>query len=100
MTSPGILDFLSRLPVSYRWSNRFIYLDPIQAEKEINRYRSRWSQKRKSALNVVRESQGGQATHINIHADQQTNDTVVAMAEASSGAVRFGYYTSVILLAH
>ncbi|BDB13994.1 VirB4 family type IV secretion/conjugal transfer ATPase [Acidithiobacillus ferrooxidans] len=100
MTSPGILDFLSRLPVSYRWSNRFIYLDPIQAEKEINRYRSRWSQKRKSALNVVRENTGGQATHINIHADQQTNDTVVAMAEASSGAVRFGYYTSVILLAH
>jgi type IV secretion system protein VirB4 len=100
MSSPGILDFLSRLPISYRWSNRFIYLDPIQAEKEVNRYRSRWSQKRKSALNVVRENAGGQATHINIHADQQTNDTVVAMAEASSGAVRFGYYTSVILLAH
>jgi type IV secretion/conjugal transfer VirB4 family ATPase len=100
MTSPGILDFLSRLPVSYRWSNRFIYLDPIQAEKVINRYRSRWAQKRKSALNVIRENAGGQATHINIHADQQTNDTVVAMAEATSGAVRFGYYTSVILLAH
>ncbi|MGE4529896.1 MAG: conjugal transfer protein TrbE [Acidithiobacillus sp.] len=100
MSSPGILDFLSRLPVSYRWSNRFIYLDPQDAEKQLNRYRSRWSQKRKSALNVVRESQGGQATHINIHADQQTNDTVVAMAEASSGEVRFGYYTSVILLAH
>ncbi|MBU2770120.1 VirB4 family type IV secretion/conjugal transfer ATPase [Acidithiobacillus caldus] len=100
MTSPGILDFLSRLPVAYRWSNRFIYLDPIQAEKIINRYRSRWSQKRKSALNVLRENAGGQATHVNIHADQQTNDAIVAIAEASSGNVRFGYYTSVILLAH
>lgn len=99
MTSPGILDFLSRLPVAYRWSNRFIFLDPDQAEKEINKYRSKWSQKRKSMLNIVKENAGGQATHINIHADNQTNDAVVAMAEASSGQVRFGYYTSVILLA-
>ena len=32
---PGILDFLSRLPVEYRWSNRFIFMDPDQSEKEI-----------------------------------------------------------------
>ncbi|MGC9217110.1 conjugal transfer protein TrbE [Acidithiobacillus sp.] len=97
---PGILDFLSRLPVSYRWSNRFIYLDPPQAEKVINRYRSRWSQKRKSAMNVVREQAGGQATHINIDADNMTNDAIAAIGEATSGVVRYGYYTSVILLAH
>ena len=97
---PGILDFLSRLPVSYRWSNRFIYLDPLQAEKLLNRYRSRWSQKRKSAMNVVREQTGGEATHLNLDAVNMTNEVVAAIAEASSGAVRYGYYTSVMLLAH
>lgn len=97
---PGILDFLSRLPVSYRWSNRFIYLDPVQAEKKINSHRSKWSQKRKSLLNVIRENGGGQATHINVDADNMTQDAIAAIGEASSGLVRFGYYTSVILLAH
>ncbi len=94
----GILDFLSRLSVQYRWSNRFIFMDPDQAEKEINKYRSKWAQKRKSAMNVMRENSGGVATHINVHADAMANDAVSAIAEASSGAVRFGYYSSVILL--
>lgn len=95
---PGILDFLSRLPIAYRWSNRFIFLDPSQAEKVINGYRSKWAQKRKSMMNVVREQSGGAATHINLDADSMANDAVAAIAEANSGQVRFGYYTSVILL--
>ena len=95
---PGILDFLSRLPIAYRWSNRFIFMDPNQAEKEINKYRSKWAQKRKSMMNVVREQSGGAATHINLDADSMANDAVAAIAEANSGQVRFGYYTSVILL--
>ena len=97
---PGILDFLSRLPIAYRWSNRFIFMDPNQAEKEINKYRSKWAQKRKSMMNVVREQSGGAATHINLDADSMANDAVAAIAEANSGQVRFGYYTSVILLSH
>jgi len=95
---PGILDFLSRLPIAYRWSNRFIFLDPNQAEKVINGYRSKWAQKRKSMMNVVREQSGGAATHINLDADGMANDAVAAIAEANSGQVRFGYYSSVILL--
>jgi len=95
---PGILDFLSRLPIAYRWSNRFIFLDPNQAEKVINGYRSKWAQKRKSMMNVVREQSGGAATHINLDADGMANDAVAAIAEANSGQVRFVYYSSVILL--
>ncbi len=97
---PGILDFLSRLPVSYRWSNRFIYLDPGQAEKVLNKYRGKWAQKRKSMMNLMRENAGGQATHVNADADRMAGDAVQAMAEASSGMVLYGYYTSVLVLAH
>lgn len=95
---PGILDFLSRLPVEYRWSNRFIYLNERQADKVLNGYRSKWGQKRKSLFNLVKEQSGGQATHINLDADDMTNDVVEALAENSSGIVRFGYYTSTVLL--
>ena len=97
---PGILDVLSRLPVSYRWSSRFIYLDPGQAEKTLNKYRSKWAQKRKSMMNLLRENAGGQATHINADADRMVHDAVEALAEASSGMVLYGYYTSVLLLSH
>lgn len=97
-SAPGILDFLSRLPVAYRWSNRFIYLDPGRAEKLLNQYRSRWAQKRKSLMNLLRENAGGQATHINADADRMAADAVQALAETSSGMVQYGYYTSVLIL--
>ena len=99
-SAPGILDFLSRLPVSYRWSNRFIYLDQGKAESVIGKYRSKWAQKRKSMMNVLRENAGGASTHINADADRMARDSVVAMSEASSGQVLYGYYTSVVFLAH
>ncbi len=95
---PGILDFLSRLPVEYRWSNRFIFMSAREADKTLGRYRSQWAQKRLSLMNLMRSSQGGAVTHVNADADDMAADAVAAMAEASSGLVRFGYYTSVILL--
>lgn len=95
---PGILDFLSRLPVEYRWSNRFIYLNERQADKVLNGYRSKWGQKRLSLFNLIKSNAGGAITHINLDADEMANDAVEALAENSSGIVRFGYYTSTILL--
>lgn len=95
---PGILDFLSRLPVEYRWSNRFIGLETRNAESILNSYRSKWAQKRKSIMNLLRENAGGAATHINLDADSMANDAVEAIAENNSNVVKFGYYTSVILL--
>lgn len=95
---PGILDFLARLPVEYRWSSRFIYLNERQADKVLNGYRSKWGQKRKSLFNLVKENAGGTSTHINLDADEMATDAVDALAENSSSIVRFGYYTSTILL--
>jgi type IV secretion system protein VirB4 len=97
---PAILDFLGCLPVEYRWSNRFIYLSTHQADKLIKKYRSKWAQKRLSLMNLMRQANGGAATHVNLDADAMANDAVEAEAVNSSGAVRFGFWTSVILLAH
>ncbi len=95
---PGILDFLNRLPLCYRWSTRFILLDTPAAQQRINRYRARWWQKRKSLRNLLREQTGSAATHVDADADAMATDAVSALAEASSGAVKFGYYTSVVVL--
>jgi type IV secretion/conjugal transfer VirB4 family ATPase len=95
---PGILDFLNRLPLRYRWSTRFILLDTPVAQQQINRYRARWWQKRKSLRNLIREHTGNAATHVDADADAMATDAVAALADASSGAVKFGYYTTVIVL--
>ena len=95
---PGLLDFLNRLPLCYRWSTRFIALDPVDAQKALNRYRAKWWQKRKSLRSLLKEAVGGVATHINADADLMASDAVDALGEASGGTVRYGYYTSVILL--
>jgi type IV secretion system protein VirB4 len=95
---PGLLDFLSRLPVEYRWSNRFIYMSSKEADKVLGSYRSKWAQKRLSLMNLMRSSQGGNVTHVNADADDMAQDAVNAMAESSSGLVKYGYYTSVILI--
>jgi type IV secretion system protein VirB4 len=95
---PGILDFLNRLPLRYRWSTRFILLDTPAAQQQINRYRARWWQKRKSLRNLIREHTGDAATHVDADADAMATDAVAALADASSGAVKFGYYTTVIVL--
>jgi type IV secretion system protein VirB4 len=95
---PGLFDFLSRMSIEYRWSNRFICLDKIKADKVIGRDRSRWSNKRLSLFNHFRASQGSAPTHLNLDAVAMTEDAVLALAENSSGEVMFGYYTSVLLL--
>lgn len=95
---PGILDGLNRLPMTYRWSNRFIFLDEGAARKQLDTYRKKWFQKRKSLANLMREQSGGQATHVNEDADRMAGDAIGALAELSSGIVTFGYYTSVIVV--
>jgi len=97
-SAPGLLDFLNRLPLCYRWSTRFLALDPTDAQCALDKYRAKWFQKRKTLMALLKEAVGGVATHINADADLMANDAVEASAEASGGTVRYGYYTSVIIL--
>jgi len=95
---PGILDGLNRLGLSYRWSTRFIPLDQMDAEKQIEKIRKKWAQKRKSLRNVIKDSQGGMTADTNLDAARNVNDCVIAAGENSEGAVKFGYYTGVIVI--
>lgn len=96
---PGVLDFLNRLPVEYRWSNRFIPLDPDTAEARLKVLRRNWFQKRQGVSGLIKQALNlGEATFGNRDAVAMAEDADDAVEEAASGQVRFGYYTSVILL--
>ncbi len=99
-TEPGILSLLEQLPVAFRWSNRFILLDPTTATMALKIYRRNWFQKRHGLIGMVKEvfnAQDGGGFQ-NRDALEMTNDADEAIAEAESGLVRYGYYTSVFVL--
>jgi type IV secretion system protein VirB4 len=105
-SEPGILDFLNGLGFRYRWSNRVIPLGREVAEREIKRIEQRWWQKRKSMGVWAREilsntrprDRAEEERWMDQHALRMGDDTAQALAENSSGEVRYAYYTSTILV--
>ncbi len=98
-SAPEMLSFLNRLPVEFRWSNRFIFLDPSSAERALKTYRRNWFQKRHGLVGLLKESFNfGPATFANRDAVAMAEDADQAVGEASANTVRFGYYTSTLLL--
>ena len=96
---PGILDRLNRLPFEYRWSTRFIPLDPRDAEKRLNVFRRNWFQKRHGLVGLIKGAAGGgEQTWANGDAVKMAQDADMAVTENSEGAVRFGYYTAVVVV--
>src|SRR2546428_4667435 len=98
-SAPEMLSFLNRLPVEFRWSNRFIFLDPGDAERALKVYRRNWFQKRHGLVGLLKESFNfGTATFANRDAVAMAEDADQAVEEASANAVRFGNYTGKLLL--
>jgi type IV secretion system protein VirB4 len=96
---PGILEGLNRLAMVYRWSNRFIFLDPPDAQKLINSRRKKWFMGRKTMRSYVAEQAGQQSAEVNNDSAFMAYDAQAALDELSADAVRFGFYTSVIVVA-
>ncbi|CAN5262455.1 conjugal transfer protein TrbE [soil metagenome] len=103
----GILDPLNTLGFAYRWSNRIIPLGRHTAAKLIRRQQLEWFQKRKGAGSWARElAQDGTAVKrpadeemfLDEDARNMARDAANAAAENASGAVRFCFYNSTILV--
>lgn len=94
---PGILHELDTLGYEYRWSTRFIFLDPQHARSVINAARRRWQQKQRGLKDQMFNTAGGA---IDLDALEMTEDAQSAMGEAESNVVRFGYYTSCVIMMH
>jgi type IV secretion system protein VirB4 len=91
----GILAALDQLPIPYRWSTRFIFQDPVDAQVGLRKYRRKWQQQIRGFTDqVFRTSRGA----VNQDAVEMVAEAESALSEASSGLVTYGYYTSVVVL--
>jgi type IV secretion system protein VirB4 len=96
-SAPGILHDIDALGYEYRWATRFIFLDPQQARSAINGVRRRWQQKQRGLKDQVFNTSSGA---IDLDALEMAEDAQSAIGEAESNQIRFGYYTSCVVMLH
>jgi type IV secretion system protein VirB4 len=98
---PGIVDRLNSLDFEYRWNSRFILIDRHEGQKIIDRISNLWYQKRISPADTVKMSLSIDTNiKVNQNADNQYQDAESAKALNDSGEVKYGYYTSVVIIAN
>ena len=92
---PGILNVLDQLPLTYRWSSRFMFLDEIEARERLEKTRKKWQQKVRPFFDQLFQTQ---SRSVDQDAMAMVVETQDAIAEAASQLVAYGYYTPVIVL--
>ena len=94
---PSMLAALDNLPISYRYSTRFICLDQLDGTREINMYRKGWQQQMFRFLDMFLNNPNAR---INRDAQMMRDDAEEALLEVQSGLVGIGYLSSCIVLLH
>lgn len=92
---PGILNGLDLMPLTYRWSSRFIFLDAEEARQKLERTRKKWQQKVRPFFDQLFQTQ---SRSVDQDAMTMVAETEDAIAQASSQLVAYGYYTPVVIL--
>lgn len=92
---PGILNSLDLMPLSYRWSSRFIFLDAEEARQKLERTRKKWQQKVRPFFDQLFQTQ---SRSVDQDAMTMVAETEDAIAQASSQLVAYGYYTPVVVM--
>ena len=92
---PGILNSLDLMPLSYRWSSRFVFLDEQEARQKLERTRKKWQQKVRPFFDQLFQTQ---SRSVDQDAMTMVAETEDAIAQASSQLVAYGYYTPVIVM--
>lgn len=92
---PGILNALDLMPLTYRWSSRFIFLDEQEARAKLERTRKKWQQKVRPFFDQLFQTQ---SRSLDQDAMLMVAETEDAIAEATSQLVAYGFYTPVIVL--
>lgn len=104
---PAICDFLHHLPATYRWNTRWMPLDRLTAEKELSAHRRNWFKSRHGIIRQFRQTEARTtAEHLEMEAWANQDkvamyrDANMALAEASSGLVSFGFLSNTLVLMH
>lgn len=94
-SAPGILTALGEQACEYRWSSRFIFMDPHEAVKHLDKFRKKWKQKIRGFFDQVFNTNAGS---VDQDAMSMVADAEAGIAEVNSNLVAAGYYTSVVVL--
>jgi len=96
LSQPGILDALNQLPFAFRYSVRFLPMDPPKAEAEMAAHRRRWMQLSMGLRGILtsHESPSGAGEA----AKGRGYDVELAQAENAEGVVRFGFVQFKVIL--
>lgn len=94
-SAPGILSDLAELPCEYRWSTRYIFMDPHEAHSQFDKFRRKWKQKVRGFLDTMMNKNSGP---VDEDALNMVNDATGAKAEINEKIVSYGFYTSVVIL--
>jgi type IV secretion system protein VirB4 len=98
-SSPGLLDRLNALGVSYRWSCRFLPLDKEDARKVVSTVRKRWFAKRKGVMALIKEAITREPSMLeDPDATAKTADADAALAILGGDHASIGYFTPTVTL--
>ena len=92
---PGILNSLDLMPLTYRWSSRFMFLDAIEARQKLERTRRKWQQKVRPFFDQLFQTN---SRSVDQDAAVMVAEAEDAIAQSSSQLVAYGYYTPVIVI--
>jgi type IV secretion system protein VirB4 len=90
-----MLTALGELPIDYRWSSRFIFMEPHEALNHLEKFRKKWRQKVQGFFDQVFNTN---TWPVDQDALAMVQDAEAALAEVNSGLIAQSYYTSVVIL--
>ena len=90
----GMLTSLGEMPIGYRWSTRFIFLESWEALSHIEKFRKRWKQQ---VIPFLAQVFNLKTDNVNEDAAAMVTDASSAATGISGGMVSAGYYTANLL---
>jgi type IV secretion/conjugal transfer VirB4 family ATPase len=98
-SSPGLLDRLNELGISYRWTCRFLPLDKEDARKALTKVRKRWFAKRKGVMALIKEAVTREPSLLeDPDAAAKASDADAALAILGGDYASIGYFTPTVTL--
>ena len=94
-TTPAMLAEFDQLPLRYRWSTRFIFMNRVEAVESLAKFRRKWNQKVVGFKDQLMQNPN---PRVDLDAQRMVVDADEARAETLSGDVNQGFYTSVFVL--
>lgn len=93
-SSPALLSVLDSLSFEYRWHTRYLVMEQHVAEAVLNKEKRKWDQKKRPFIDQMK----GRHDRVDPDAHNMSTEVAAAIAEVKSNLMRYGHYTSTIVV--